>query len=169
MKRSKTFLIGLLAVLVTASAYSQTETKQSPNKAKASQSPSALTFIGRGDGPVVIVERDGTMWEVKKRQLTFYNRATPRVVEASRERAERREANRERAAELAEERAEKQAKEKEAKAEARKKKAEEAEEAKTVAEKKEKRQEKIWNNYESFEYKYGPNSEPPIEKTTSEQ
>ncbi len=164
MRRSRTILACLLAVLTTASAFSEAEKKESSDTLKAPRPDGALTFIGRSDGPVVIVERDGTTWEAKKRQLTFYNWATPRVLEVSRHRAERAAEDKERGAKLVQERAEKRAKAEEMNAKAKQANAERAAEAKATAEKKQKREEKILGNYMDKEYKYGPNSVPETEE-----
>jgi hypothetical protein len=164
MRRGRLILVCLLSVLVAAGAFSESEEEKSSETPKTPQPTGALTLIGRSDGPVVIVERDGTIWEAKKRQLTFYNQATPRIIEFSRQRAEKLAEDAERAAQTAQERAEARAKEEQAKVLAKKAAAERAAEARAAAEKKQEREQKVLANYMDKEYKYGPNSVPEEEE-----
>lgn len=133
------------------------------SKIRKAEEDQSLTLIGRSEGPVFIVESDGSMWEANKRQLTFYNRATPRVLETSRARAEEAAAAMERAAEIAKQRSEEKAKQDKAKADAKQAATERAAADKKAAEKAKEREEKIVSNYVNKEYTYGPNSVPESE------
>lgn len=131
-----------------------------PRWAEAEESPGRLTIIGRQDGTFLVVEQDGTTEVVAASSLTLGCRVSEKVVEYRKAQAERAAEKRQDAAAQAEEAATQRAAEEEAQKEAAAKR---AAEAKRRAEAENERQAKIWSNYETKSYAYGPNSVPEVQ------
>ncbi|HOE66942.1 MAG TPA: hypothetical protein PLO62_10495 [Candidatus Hydrogenedentes bacterium] len=132
----------------------------------AADAQGGIAITGRGNGPVRIVDPDGSVQEISPDRLKFPNQPGSRLSEGHRGEGAGASGSAGGALKMREERVRK---EREGLAEARRaaEAAATAEAEKRAAEKKKKREEKIIRNYVDKEWRYGPNSAPEEPESSS--